>query len=92
MKKLLWKVFLVFEVLFVIVSVAPSLLWFLINFYYIKYKNNKVKKKVLKILNSQGLPERLSEEITEMILPEVKIQDIGEIIYNERRFFRKQNK
>jgi len=92
MKKLLWKVFLVFDVLFVIVSVAPSLLWFLINFYYIKYKNNRVKKKVLKILNSQGLPERLSEEITEMILPEVKIQDIGEIIYNERRFFRKQNK
>ncbi|MGB9894860.1 MAG: hypothetical protein ACPLN2_03050, partial [Thermoproteota archaeon] len=75
-----------------IVSIAPFLVWFLINFYYIKYKNNRIRSKVLKVLIDQGLPKSLSEEIVRTILPEVKMQEIGEIISNERYFSRRQNK
>lgn len=92
MKKVLQEVLIIFEILTVVVSIAPFLLWFLINFYYVKYKNNRIKKKVLRILSDQGLSKPLSEEIVRIILPEIKIQEIGEIFRNERRFFRKQNK
>ncbi|MGB9805606.1 MAG: hypothetical protein ACP5LN_00145 [Thermoproteota archaeon] len=92
MNRALQKVFIVFEVLLTIVSIVPFLVWFLINFYYIKYKNNRIRSKVLKVLIDQGLPKSLSEEIVRTILPEVKMQEIGEIISNERYFSRRQNK
>jgi hypothetical protein len=92
MRKTLQKVSIAFEILLTVVSIAPFFVWFLINFYYIKYKNNRVKSKILKILSDQGLPKPLSEEIARTITPEVKMQEIGELIRNGRYFSRRQDK
>ncbi|MCI4439437.1 hypothetical protein JHC27_06295 [archaeon] len=51
-----------------------------------------MKSKILKILSDQGLPKPLSEEIVRTITPEVKMQEIGELIRNGRYFSRRQDK
>lgn len=91
MRKISQKFFLGLEIILTLISVTPFLLWFIVNFYYAKYKNNRIRKKLLRKLNDQGLPEHLSREIVELILPEIKIPT-GESFFNERHFFRRQDK
>ncbi|MBO3801718.1 MAG: hypothetical protein QXS21_03120 [Thermoproteota archaeon] len=91
MRRISQKFFLGLEILFTLISLMPSLLWFILNFYYAKYKNNRIRKKLLRKLNDQGLSEHLSREIVESILPEIKIP-MGESFFNGRHFFRRQDK
>lgn len=51
----------------------PTLLWLFLNFYYIKYKIGRNRKKMLKALKREGLPEPVSVEIAKHIFPEIEL-------------------
>ncbi|MEM2940579.1 MAG: hypothetical protein QW304_03390 [Thermoproteota archaeon] len=51
----------------------PTLLWLLLNFYYIKHKIGRNRKKMLEALKREGLPEPVSVEIAKHIFPEIEL-------------------
>ncbi|MEM2087602.1 MAG: hypothetical protein QXF52_02870 [Thermoproteota archaeon] len=50
----------------------PTLLWLLLNFYHLKYKIGRNRKKMVKALKKEGLSESVSVKIAEHVFPKIE--------------------
>lgn len=54
-------------------TLIPTLLWLLLNFYYVKYKISRNRKRMIKALKREGLSEPVSIRIAEHIFPKIEL-------------------
>lgn len=73
MGKVLRKVLLAAEFLITIVILIPSFIWFSLSVRLANYKIGRNRKKMVKMLNREGLPEHVSVEIAEYMLPKIDL-------------------
>lgn len=72
MGKALQIVLIVLEALITLIIVIPVFLWLLLNIYYVTYRMGRNRKKMVKMLRREGLPEHSSIKIAEHMFPKME--------------------
>jgi len=89
MGKALQTILIVAEVLITLLILIPIFLWLLLNIFFTNYKISKNRKKMIKMLRKEGLPEHASTQIAEHIFPKIEFSSwkflIGRGEYIERK-------
>lgn len=65
-------VLIVVEALITLITIIPVFLWFLLNIYYINYRIGRNRKKMVKMLRREGLPEHTSIKIAGHMFPKME--------------------
>lgn len=73
MGKTLQKVLLAAEFLITIIILIPAFIWFSLNISLANYKIGRNRKKMVKMLSREGLPEHVSIKIAEHMLPKIDL-------------------
>ncbi|MEM3569446.1 MAG: hypothetical protein QXI20_07895 [Candidatus Jordarchaeales archaeon] len=61
------------EALITLIMLIPIFLWLLLNIYFANYKIGRNRKKMVKMLKREGLPEHTSIRIAEHIFPKMEL-------------------
>jgi hypothetical protein len=64
---------IVAEALMTFFILIPTFLWLLLNFCYINYKISRNRKKMIKMLRREGLPEHISIKMAEHMFPKMEL-------------------
>jgi len=64
---------IVAEALMTFLRLIPAFLWLLLNLHYVNYKINRNRKKMMKMLRREGLPENVSIRIAEHMFPKMEL-------------------
>jgi hypothetical protein len=72
MGKALQIVLIVVEALITLIVLTPVFLWLLLNVYLVNYRIGKNRKKMVKMLRREGLPEDTSIKIAEHMFPKME--------------------
>lgn len=65
-------VLIVVEALITLIVLTPVFLWLLLNVYLVNYRMGKNRKKMVKMLRREGLPEHTSIKIAEHMFPKME--------------------
>ncbi|MBS7657530.1 hypothetical protein KEJ33_06375 [Candidatus Bathyarchaeota archaeon] len=69
----LWQIALIVaEAVATFLIFIPTFLWFLLNLCYVNYKISRNRKKMLKMLKREGLPEHVSIKMAEYMFPKME--------------------
>jgi hypothetical protein len=68
----------------------PTFLWLLLNLYYVNYKISRNRKRMVKMLRREGLPEHISIKMAEHMFPKMelspwKLMSLSEGEHQERK-------
>ncbi|MEM1554634.1 MAG: hypothetical protein QXS51_05655 [Thermoproteota archaeon] len=85
MGKALQKALLATDFLITIIVLIPAFLWFSLNIYLANYKIGRKRKKMVKMLNREGLPEHVSVKIAEHVFPRIELSPSRFISLTGRR-------
>jgi hypothetical protein len=76
MGKSLQVALIVAEALTTFLILIPTFLWLLLNLCYVNYKIGRSRKKMIKMLRREGLPEHVSTKITEYMFPKMELSPL----------------